>query len=208
MKEIKTDRSGKVAILLSGRGSNFISILENSRREDSLYSVSLVVSDNKTAPGIIRARQEKLPTLTLSPADYPNRPAYETEVCRHLRAHRIDLICLAGYMRLVGKTLLNAYPGRILNIHPSLLPSFPGLNAQRQALDWGAKLSGCTVHFVDSGLDRGPIIMQQAVPVLCSDDEESLSSRILVEEHRIYPLAISLFFSGRLTKEGRRVTIK
>ncbi len=207
MNKQATQKKGNVAVLLSGRGSNFASILEHSRRQDSLYNVSLVVSDNPEAKGLLHARSEQLPVLPLYPGDYTNKAAFEEEICRHLQAHQIDLVCLAGYMRLVGRTLLEQYSGRIMNIHPSLLPAFPGLNAQQQALDWGVKVSGCTIHWVDAGMDSGPIILQQAVPVLESDDEEALSSRILAEEHRLYPMAVSLFFSNRLTREGRKVKI-
>lgn len=198
---------GNVAVLLSGRGSNFLSILEHSRQKHSCYRVSLVISDNEQAAGLLKAREEGLPAIAHNPAIYPNRKQYEETLCRHLEAHQIELVCLAGYMRLVGKTLLQKFRDRILNIHPSLLPAFPGLNAQKQALDWGVKISGCTVHFVDSGMDTGPIILQQAIPVYDEDSEETLSERILKQEHRIYPEAISLYFTGRLTRRGRQVTI-
>lgn len=195
-------------MLLSGRGSNFLSILDYSRRDDSPFSVNLVISDNEMAPGLERARQEGLLALAVKPSDFADRAAYEAEICRRLESQRTDLVCLAGYMRLVGKTLLARYPGRIMNVHPALLPAFPGLHAQKQALDWGVRVSGCTVHFVDAGMDTGPIILQQTVPVYDGDDEEMLSSRILAEEHRLYPQAITLFFNGCLTRQGRKVTIR
>ena len=207
MTDQHNQKKGNVAVLLSGRGSNFLSILEQSRKSDSLYRVSLAISDNPQAPGLQLAGRMRVPALSLLPGDFPNKTAYEEEICRCLREHQIDLVCLAGYMRLVGRTLLENHPGRIMNVHPSLLPAFPGLHAQKQALDWGAKVSGCTIHFVDKGMDSGPIILQQAVPVMESDDEEALSSRILAEEHRLYPKAITLFFSNRLTRQGRKVKI-
>jgi len=207
MGKKSTDNKGNVAVLLSGRGSNFVSILQYSRREKSNFNVSLVISDNEASQGLKRARQEGLLALFVNPAAFSDRFGFETEICRHLIAHQIRLVCLAGYMRIVGKTLLNQFPEQILNIHPSLLPAFPGLNAQKQALDWGVRVSGCTVHFVDSGTDSGPIILQKAVPIFNEDDVDALSARILAEEHRIYPLAISLYFSGHLTKQGRRVKI-
>lgn len=208
LENISHKPQGHVAVLLSGRGSNFLSILDYSRRDDSPFSVNLVISDNEMAPGLERARQEGLLALAVKPSDFADRAAYEAEICRRLESQRTDLVCLAGYMRLVGKTLLARYPGRIMNVHPALLPAFPGLHAQKQALDWGVRVSGCTVHFVDAGMDTGPIILQQTVPVYDGDDEEMLSSRILAEEHRLYPQAITLFFNGCLTRQGRKVTIR
>jgi phosphoribosylglycinamide formyltransferase-1 len=198
---------GSVAVLLSGRGSNFLSLLNESRNPESNHTITLVITDQPKAPGYVRAKEEGLPSFIIDPTDFKSRKLYEQALCTLLAAHRIDLICLAGYMRLVGMTLLGHYPNRIMNIHPSLLPAFPGLDAQKQALTRGVKFSGCTVHFVDYGMDTGPIILQQTVPVLPDDTVESLASRILIEEHRLYPQALTLFFSGRLTVNDRIVKI-
>jgi phosphoribosylglycinamide formyltransferase-1 len=169
--------------------------------------VRLVISDQEDAPGLKKAAALHIPAFCLPPTRFNNKGEREREICVLLERHGIDLVCLAGYMRLVGAELLAKFPGRIMNIHPSLLPACPGLRAQRQALDLGLKVSGCTVHFVDAGLDSGPIILQQAVRVREDDDEAALSRRILRQEHLLYPRAIRLFFAGRLQIRGRRVII-
>ncbi|MCU0236130.1 MAG: phosphoribosylglycinamide formyltransferase [Acidobacteria bacterium] len=199
---------GNVAVLLSGRGSNFSAIVRASRAADANFTVRLAVSDRADATGLKRAARLGIPAHHVAPRAFADKAAYETAVCALLERERVELVCLAGYMRLVGPVLLSRFAGRILNIHPALLPSFPGLDAQRQALRHGVKVSGCTVHFVDAGTDSGPIIAQRPVAVHPGDDEEALSRRILVQEHRLYPLAISLFFSGRLQIEGRTVIVR
>lgn len=198
---------GNVAVLLSGRGSNFASIVRASRARGANFAVRLAVSDSADAAGLKKASRFGIPAHFIDPTLFPGKAAYETRICELLEREAIDLVCLAGYMRLVGPTLLGRYGGRILNIHPSLLPSFPGLDAQCQALRYGVKISGCTVHFVDAGTDTGPIVAQQAVAVRPDDTEESLSRRILIQEHRLYPRVVSLFFAGRLQIRGRTVII-
>lgn len=199
---------GRVAVLLSGRGSNFNALYRDSVASDSGYRVVLVVSDKADAPGLRSAREYGLETVFLDPALFPNRPAFSLQLVKELEARKVDLICLAGFMRILGRRVVEAYAGRILNIHPALLPAFPGLNAQRQALEYGVKCSGCTVHFVDRGMDTGPIVLQQCVEVHDDDDEDSLSRRILEMEHLLFPRAVRLFFAGALHFEGRRVRVK
>lgn len=201
-------KKGNVAVLISGRGSNFSAIVRASRAADANFAVRLAVSDRAAAVGLKKAARLGIPALHVAPAAFADKAAYERALCALLEREHIDLVCLAGYMRLIGPVLLDRYPGRILNIHPALLPSFPGLDAQRQALDHGVKVSGCTVHFVDAGTDSGPIVAQQAVAVRPGDDEDSLSRRILRQEHRLYPRAIALFFSGRLQISGRTVIVR
>jgi phosphoribosylglycinamide formyltransferase-1 len=196
----------RLAVFASGRGSNFQALLRASQ-EGRLPAAEFVLlfSDKADAPALDIAREHGVATASLSPKSFANRAAYEEAALGILRERRVEAICLAGYMRLVGETLLKAYPGRILNIHPALLPAFPGLHGQRDALEYGAKISGCTVHFVDSGVDTGPIIIQKAVEVRDDDTEESLSARILEKEHQAYPEAVDLLTRGRLALRGRRV---
>jgi phosphoribosylglycinamide formyltransferase-1 len=198
---------GRVGVLLSGRGSNFEAIYQNSQKPDANFEVAAVISDKKDAPGLARAEELGLNAYFVSPKELKPKEVYETRILEILAGHRVELVCLAGYMRIVGETLLSAYEGRTLNIHPALLPSFPGLHAQKQALDHGVKVSGCTVHFVDAGVDTGPIILQKAVEVLETDDEETLSQRILAREHQLFSKAITLFFENRLKIVGRKVII-
>ena len=194
-------------MLLSGRGSNFEAIYQNSLKPDANFEVSVVISDKKDARGLERARESGLKAFHVSPQKLKPKEAYEGKILEILKAHEVELICLAGYMRIVGETLLSAYKGRVINIHPALLPSFPGLHGQKQALDYGVKVSGCTVHFVDPGVDTGPIILQKSVEVKEDDSEESLSQRILKQEHLLYSKAVTLFFENRLQIHGRRVII-
>lgn len=201
------NEKGRVAVFLSGRGSNFVSLYRDSLKADANYRIETVICDRLRAPGLKKAEKFGIPAYYLPRRDYPLRTEYEKRLIEILGEHRIDLICLAGYMRLVGESLLRHYPGRIMNIHPALLPAFPGLHAQKQALDHGVKVSGCTVHFVDAGMDTGPVIQQRPVPVREDDVEETLSRRILKEEHRLYPRAVRLFFDGRLKIDGHRVRI-
>ncbi|MEI6614220.1 MAG: phosphoribosylglycinamide formyltransferase [Chrysiogenales bacterium] len=198
---------GRVAVLLSGRGSNMEAIFRASQKTNANFSIRLVISDQENAPGLRKASAFNIPSHCLPLGKFMDKNSQEREICDILQREGIELICLAGYMRLIGPELLEKFPGRILNIHPSLLPSFPGLHAQKQALRQGAKISGCTVHFVDSGLDSGPIIAQKAVRVLADDNEEVLSQRILRQEHDLYPCAIRLYFAGHLQIRGRTVII-
>lgn len=193
--------------MLSGRGSNFEAIYQSSLKEDANFEIAAVISDNEDARGLERAREFGLPAFFVSPRELKPKEVYEQRIVAILQEHRVDLVCLAGYMRIVGQQLLDAYKGRIMNIHPALLPSFPGLHAQRQALDYGVKVSGCTVHFVDSGVDTGPIILQATVAVQDNDTEETLSNHILKKEHQLYSRAITLFFTDSLKIVDRKVII-
>jgi phosphoribosylglycinamide formyltransferase-1 len=197
--------SNRLAVLISGRGSNLQSIIDAVAAGDLNAAVAVVISSRPEAPGLKRAREAGIEALCLSPPDYPDRDTYDTAVVDVLRAREVDLVCLAGFMRLVGPPLLAAYSGRILNIHPSLLPAFPGLDAQRQALEYGVKVSGATVHLVTAELDGGPIILQTAVPVQDDDTVDTLSARILIEEHKLYPAAIRLMLENDLDANGRRL---
>jgi phosphoribosylglycinamide formyltransferase-1 len=181
-----------LGVLVSGRGSNLQAILDAIRDGRLKARVGVVLSNVAGAPGLERARAAGVPAQVLSHKDFPSRERYDEALVERLRAHEVDLVCLAGFMRLLSPVFVRAFPGRILNVHPSLLPSFPGLHAQRQALEHGVKVTGATVHLVDEELDHGPILMQSAVPVLEGDDEDSLSARILEQEHKIYPEAIAL----------------
>ncbi|MBA3975942.1 MAG: phosphoribosylglycinamide formyltransferase [Candidatus Solibacter sp.] len=194
----------RLAILLSGRGSNFEAIARNISEGKLEAEIAVVVSNNPDAKGLETAAGLGLKTVCL-PSKGVDTGVWAAGAVEALRPFEADLICLAGFMRRVGGPLLEAYAGRILNIHPSLLPSFPGLHVQQQALDYGVKYSGCTVHFVDAGLDTGAIVKQAAVEVKDSDDADTLAARILVEEHRIYSEAIALVLSGRFKIQGRRV---
>jgi phosphoribosylglycinamide formyltransferase-1 len=194
----------RLGVLISGRGSNLQAIIDAVGVGTLDATIAIVISNRAEAGGLARARDAGIPTLFLNPRDYAGRDDYDQALADALRAHDVALVCLAGFMRLVGLRLLNAYPNRILNIHPSLLPSFPGLEAQRQALSHGVRVSGVTVHLVNADLDGGPIIAQAAVPVREDDSVESLSARILVEEHRLYPEAIRRVLLGEWTLDGRR----
>jgi len=194
----------RIAVLISGRGSNLQSILDATANCRLHATVALVISNRPGAPGLLRAREAGTEAVCVEPRGYADRDAYDRAIVTLLRSHAIDLVCLAGFMRLVGPSLLDAFPNRILNVHPSLLPSFPGLDAQRQALSHGVRITGATVHLVTGELDGGPIVCQAAVPVLGDDTVDTLSARILVEEHRIYPEAIACVLEGGWTIEGRR----
>lgn len=197
----------RLAVLASGRGSNLQAIIDAIEKGRLQAVLAVVISNKAEAQALERARKHGAPAVFLDPKATPGREAYDAVILEQLRKYDVGLVALAGYMKIVTRVLIDAYAGRIMNIHPSLLPAFPGLAAQQQALDWGAKVSGCTVHFVEEGVDMGPIIRQAAVPVLEGDTAESLEARILAEEHRIYPEAIQLFAEGRLTVAGRRVRI-
>ncbi len=197
----------RIGVLLSGRGSNF-EALEDSIRAGRIPSaeIAIVVSNREGAPGIDKARARNIPTRVI-PSKGLERETYDRQVAAALHDAKVDLVCLAGYMRLLSPYFIATFPQRILNIHPSLLPSFPGLEAQRQALEHGVKFAGCTVHFVDESLDAGPIVLQSAIPVRDDDTVESLSERILREEHRIYTEAVCIVLEERYRIEGRRVLI-
>lgn len=198
----------RLGVLASGRGSNLQAIIEAVEKGRLEAVLAVVVSNKAEAPALERARKHGAKTVFLDPKATPDRSAYDAKILECLRDHQVELVALAGYMKIVTPVLIEAFPNRMMNIHPSLLPAFPGLKAQQQALDWGVKMSGCTVHFVTEGVDTGPIIKQAAVPVLEGDTQESLAARILLEEHRIYPEALQLYAEGRLTVEGRRVHIR
>jgi phosphoribosylglycinamide formyltransferase-1 len=194
----------KLGILLSGRGSNFLAIADSIAHGHLDAEIAVVISNRPDAPGLKAARDMGINALEL-PSKGLDRELYDRQMIDALRSHNVDLVCLAGFMRILSGAFIRAFPMRILNIHPSLLPAFPGLDAQHQALEHGVKIAGCTVHFVDEGLDSGPIIAQASVPVLDDDSAESLSARILKEEHRLYSQAIALILSGAYKIEGRRV---
>jgi len=197
----------RIGVLLSGRGSNFEALAEScAAGRIPNAEIALVVSNREGAPGIERARSRAIPVRAI-PSKGLEREVYDRQVAAALEEARVDLVCLAGYMRLLSPFFVARFSGRILNIHPSLLPAFPGLEAQRQALEHGVKWSGCTVHFVDENLDAGPIIIQATVPVRDDDTVESLSARILAEEHRIYTEAVRIVLDGRYRIEGRRVLL-
>ncbi len=197
----------KLGILLSGRGSNFVAIADNVQAGKVKAEIAVVISNRADAPGIETARRRGLDARVI-PSKGKEREAHDREVVAVLKEKHVDLVCLAGYMRLLSPWFCRQFPHRILNIHPALLPAFPGLEGQKQAFDWGVKVSGCTVHFVDEHLDHGPIIVQKTVPVLDSDDEHTLADRILKQEHIAYSEAINLVLEGNYEIVGRRVVFK
>jgi len=197
----------RIGVLISGRGSNMLSLAAACRSGRINGRIALVVSNKKNAPGLQAAAEMGLQTQFISHRAFDSRDLFDHAVVEALNARRVDLVCLAGFMRLLSPTFIRAFRNRIMNIHPALLPAFPGLRGQRQAIEYGVKVSGATVHFVDEELDHGPIIIQRAVPVGEGDTEETLSERILKIEHEAYPEAVSLFCDGRLRVEGRRVIV-
>ena len=198
----------RVGVLASGRGSNFQALVNAARTGRMPASIAVLISDRATAPALDIARDHGIEALFIDPKQYPTREAHEKAMIAALEERKVGLVCHAGYMRILTATYIEHFRGRALNVHPSLLPAFPGLHAQRQALDHGVRVAGATVHFVDEGVDTGPIVLQAAVPVLLADTEETLSRRILAEEHRIYPEAVRLFAEGQLRIEGRIVHIR
>jgi phosphoribosylglycinamide formyltransferase-1 len=194
----------RIAVLVSGRGSNLQALVDAIADGRLAAEIAVVISNKADAYGLERAGAAGIPTVTVSHRDYATRDAFEEVLVRELRAREVSLVCLAGFMRLLGRTFLDAFPDGILNIHPSLLPSFPGVDAQRQAWEHGAKVAGATVHFVTGELDGGPIIVQSAVPILDDDTPATLAARILDEEHRIYPEAVATVLDGGWTIDGRR----
>ncbi len=199
--------SRRLGILISGRGSNLQSIVDAIRSGELDAEIAVVISNRPEAAGLMRAREAGLEAVCVLQKDYASRELYDAAVAQVLQARRVDLVCLAGFMRLIGAPLLQAFPNRILNIHPSLLPAFPGLDAQKQALEYGVRVSGATVHLVDADLDAGAIVLQGTVPVMETDTVESLSARILVEEHRLYPRAIARVLDAKWRIVGRRFVL-
>jgi len=197
-----------LGVLASGRGSNFQAIIDEIEKGGLNAKIQLLIVDNSNAYAIERAKTYGIEYLIIRPKEFSSKDDFYLKVAEELKKRNVGLVVLAGFMRIVGKPLIDAFPNRIMNIHPAILPSFPGLHGQRQALEYGVKISGCTVHFVDEGMDTGPIIIQAAVPVYHDDTEETLSERILKLEHKIYPQAIRLFSEGRLEVNGRIVKIK
>ncbi len=195
----------RLAVLASGRGSNLAAILDAASTGRLDMEVAVVISDQPQAAALEHGRRADIPSEVLEFDGHPD--TYGRRLTRLCESYEVDVVALAGFMRIIPAGFLEAFPGEVFNIHPSLLPAFPGLNAQRQALEYGVRISGCTVHFVDAGVDTGPIILQVPVPVYTDDDEETLSARILEWEHRLYPRALQLYAEGRLKKHGRRVKI-
>lgn len=208
MKPDQNDGTAQLGVLLSGRGSNMVALADavsQGRIPDA--RIAIVISDQATAPGLAKACELGLKALAIERRGR-SREEHDRDLVAALQAENVDLVCLAGYMRLLSPSFVTAYPNRILNIHPSLLPAFPGVEAQKQALEHGVKWTGCTVHFVDESLDAGPIVAQRVTPVLNDDSVETLSARILEQEHQLYPEAVALVLSGEYEVAGRRVITK
>lgn len=201
-------RSLKLGVLISGSGSNLQSIIDNIEKGALHATIKIVVCNKPDALGITRAKKHGLPVAVLKHEDFKTRDDFDAELIRILKKSEVDLVALAGFMRILTTSFLQAFPQKVINIHPALLPSFPGTSGQKDAFEYGVKFSGCTVHFVDEGVDSGPIIIQSVVPVFQSDTKETLAARILKEEHRIYPRAIQFFAEGKIEITGRRVRIK
>ena len=199
-----SDSGRRVGVLISGRGSNLQALIDAVASGRLRAEIAVVISNRADAPGLARAQAAGIETVTVSHREYQDRDAFETVLVRELRARQVALVCLAGFMRLLGRTFLDAFPNAILNVHPSLLPSFPGVDAQRQAWEHGTKVAGATVHFVTGELDGGPIVRQDAICVEDDDTAETLAARILTVEHRIYPEAVAIVLDGAWTIEGRR----
>ena len=197
----------RVGVLASGGGTNLQSLIDASAAGTIPADVALVLSNNPDAGALTRAQRAGIPTCHLDHRRFASREAFDHAAVAALRDAGVELVCLAGFMRIITPAFLDAFPGRVMNIHPALLPAFPGLHVQRKALEYGARFAGCTVHFVDAGVDTGPIIIQAVVPIHDDDTEETLSARILAQEHRIYPRAVQLFAEGRLVLDGRKVRI-
>lgn len=199
--------TARIAVMASGSGTNLQALLTACSAPDFPGDIVLVLSDRPNAYALTRARDRGVTTEVVLKKDHPDRRSWDGEAVRILKEHGVEWVCLAGFMRLISDTFLDAYPSRVLNIHPALLPAFPGLHAQRQTLEHGTKLAGCTVHLVDTGTDTGPIIAQGVVPVMSGDDEEALKARILKMEHRLFPRALRWACEGRLHIEGRAVRV-
>lgn len=198
----------KIAVLISGSGTNLQAIIDHVENEDIPAELALVISNIPEAYGLVRAKKYNIPTSIIEHKKYPSREDFDKEIVSVLKKHNIDLVVLAGYMRIITPYFVKNFKNRIINIHPAILPSFPGTHAQKQAFDYGVKITGCTIHFVDEGTDTGPIILQSAVPVMDGDTLEILTARILKEEHKNLPLAIKYFVEGKLEIKGRKVFIR
>jgi phosphoribosylglycinamide formyltransferase-1 len=198
----------KIGVLVSGRGSNLQALIDAIEAKKIKAEIAVVISNVPGAAALDRAKKHGIKAVVVDCSEHSDKSSYEKQVIKALEDNSAGLVCLAGYMKLLSPELVHHFKGRIMNIHPALLPAFPGLHVQKKALEYGVKYSGCTVHFVDEGCDTGPIIIQAAVPVLDDDTEETLSARILEQEHRIYPEAVRLFAEGKLKIEGRRVKIE
>lgn len=196
-----------IAVLASGGGTNLQALIDQAAAGTLGAEIALVLTNKPGAGALERARQAGIPTCCIDHREFASREDFDRAVVARLQEAGVELVVLAGFMRILTPVFIDAFPGRIMNIHPALLPAFPGLHVQRQALEYGARFAGCTVHFVDGGVDTGPIIIQAVVPILDDDDEDSLAARILEQEHRIYPEAVRLFASGRLQLDGRQVRI-
>ncbi len=196
-----------LGVLISGRGSNLQAIIDACEKGSIQAKVAIVITNNSLAYGVERAKKHNIPVIAVESNQFKDKNTYELEIVKTLQQHAVQLVCLAGYMRIIGPVLLEHFQGKMINIHPALLPSFPGLHGQKQALEHGVKISGATVHYVDEGCDTGPIILQAAVPVLENDTEEDLSKRILEQEHLLYPQAIKLIAEGKTKIDGRKVRI-
>ena len=197
----------KVAVLVSGRGSNLQALIDAVNSKELQVEICLVLSDKADAYALERAHRHGIPTAVVQRKGYSNKEEFQKAILEEVKSHGAELVVLAGFMRILGRTFLSSFPNRVINIHPALLPAFPGIDAQRQALDYGVKFSGCTVHFVDEGMDSGPIIAQHDVPVMDDDDRDALADRILEQEHLLIVEGVKLFSEGRLKVDGRKVTI-
>lgn len=205
---MSANRKLKLGILASGGGTNLQTIIDQCQQQKIDAEITLVLSNNPDAGALERAEKAGLPNICINHREFADRQSFDRAVVATLQEAGAELIVLAGFMRIISEVFVTAFPQRIINIHPALLPAFPGLHVQKKALEYGARFAGCTVHFVDTGVDTGPIIIQAVVPILDEDSEESLSARILQQEHQIYPKAIQLIAEGRVTIEGRRVRIE
>lgn len=203
-----TSSSFKIGVLVSGRGTNLQAIIDAIENEELNADIAVVLSNKKDAPALERAQKKGIETAYLNPKQFSSKKEYDLALAGELKNRQVDLVCLAGYMRILSPEFIGMFPNKIINIHPSLLPAFPGLNVQQKAIDYGVKFSGCTVHFVNEEVDDGPIILQAAVPVHPSDDAATLSERILIQEHLIYPRAIQMIVENRLHIENRKVSYK
>ena len=197
----------KVAVLVSGRGSNLQALIDAVNSKELNVEICLVLSDKADAYALERAHRHGIPTAVVQRKGYSNKEEFQKAILEEVKSYGAELVVLAGFMRILGRTFLSSFPNRVINIHPALLPAFPGIDAQRQALDYGVKFSGCTVHFVDEGMDSGPIIAQHVVPVMDDDDRDALADRILEQEHLLIVEGVKLFSEGRLKVDGRKVTI-
>ena len=200
--------SGKIGVLISGRGSHLRNLIAQCNNESIAAKVAVVISNKATAPGLKYAEEAGIESIVLSHRSFPDRETYDQQIAQLLIDRNVDLVCLAGFLRLLSAEFVRRFPMRIMNVHPSLLPAFPGLHAQDQAMEYGAKVTGCTVHFIDEGLDSGPVILQNTLEILPGDTSDTLSDRLLPLEHQTYAEAVKLFFENRLRVEGRRVLIR